>query len=85
MTRLYRRVDFPIEFLCGGAHIPGSEAGSASAKHKNKPGMTAVTALFVDHIKLVMLFVLIGSLIGLSRAGRKSAGGSHALTANIDL
>jgi hypothetical protein len=37
-----------------------------------------VTALFLSHIKLVMLFVLIGVLIVLSRAGRKPAIGSRA-------
>jgi hypothetical protein len=37
-----------------------------------------VTALFLSHIKLFALFVLIGALVALSRAGRKPAVGGRA-------
>lgn len=53
--------DFPIEFVCGSAQIPVSEARWATANR-----VTSMTALLLQYLKLIMLFALIGSKIGLS-------------------
>jgi len=61
MTSLWGGADFPIEFLCADAHIAGTEARRASANR-----VTSMAALLLQYLKLIMLFALIGSIIGLS-------------------
>jgi len=66
MTSLRGDARFPIEFLCAGAQIADAEACVASATR-----VTAMTALLLQNLKLIMLFALIASIIGLSRAGHE--------------
>jgi hypothetical protein len=63
MTHLQGEPHFPIEFLCRGAHIPrhGGRKG-----FRKKQRVISMTALLVEYFKLIMLFMLIGSIIGLS-------------------
>ena len=71
MTSLWGDNDFPIEFLCAGAHIAGMEARRASEKR-----VTSMTALLLQYLKLIMLFALIGSIIGLSHFSGEKQNGS---------
>ena len=67
-ARLCGNPYFPIEFLCGIAHIAGMEATSLCER-----GVAAMVALLVEHLKLVILALLIGSLIGLWHLGGPQA------------
>ena len=71
MTPLWGGTDFPIEFLCADAHIAGTEARRASANR-----VTSMTALLLQYLKLIMLFALIGSIIGLSHFSGENQNGS---------
>jgi hypothetical protein len=71
MTRLLSLVDFRIEFLCGAAQVSVTEARSASAN-----SVTSMAALLLQYLKLIMLFALIGSIIGLSHFNGENQNGS---------
>jgi hypothetical protein len=55
-------VPFRLEFICGREHIGGTEAKELPQEQ----GETSMTAFVLENLKLIMLFLLIGSIIGLS-------------------
>jgi hypothetical protein len=66
MTRLCASVDFPIEFLCGGAHIACAEAQQLP---QEQLGGTSMTDILLENLKLIVLFILIAAVIGMSHFG----------------
>ena len=53
---------FRLEFICGREHIGGTEAPLPHEQQRE----TSMAALMLENLKLIILFLLIGSIIGLS-------------------
>jgi hypothetical protein len=56
-------VSFRLEFICGREHIAGTQAKELAQEQQ---GETSMTDLLLENLKLIVLFLLIGSIIGLS-------------------
>ena len=71
-TSLRGDADFPIEILCGGLQV--SDVGGPDGPSGNR--VTSMAALLLQNAKVILLFLLVVSAIGLSHLGGENPDGS---------